>query len=45
MLQIIDKICLNYEILWTEIWNMSSEIFLKDEIWALIFLLNFIDDF
>ena len=26
------KVCLNYKILWTEIWNMSPEIFLKDEI-------------
>ena len=32
------KIYLNYEILWTEIWNMSPEIFQKVEIWALIFL-------
>ena len=38
MLKITDKICLNYEIPRTEICKMSPEIFLKDEIWALIFL-------
>ena len=27
-----DKFTLNYEVLRTEIWNMSPEIFLKDEI-------------
>ena len=37
-LKITDKICINYEILQTEIWNMSPEIFPKVEIWALIFL-------
>jgi len=39
MLKITDKICLNYEIL-------RTEIFLKDELWALIFLsLKFCSDF
>jgi len=38
MLKYTDKIYLNYEILRTEIWNMSPEIFLKVEIWGLIFL-------
>jgi len=37
-LKITVKIYLNYEILWTEIWNMSPKIFQKVEIWALIFL-------
>ena len=32
------KIYQNYEILRTEIWNMSPKIFQKVEIWALIFL-------
>ena len=36
-LKLLDKIYLNYEILRTEIWTMSPEIFLKDEIWTLIF--------
>ena len=27
--KITDKICLNYELLQTEIWNMNPEIFLK----------------
>ena len=36
--KIKDKICLNYEILWTEICIMSPKIFLKVEIWAVIFL-------
>jgi len=35
---ILKKIYLNYEILRTEFWNMSHEIFQKVEIWALIFL-------
>ena len=26
----MDKICLNYEILQTKIWNMNPEIYLKD---------------
>jgi len=38
MLNYTDQIYLNCEILQTEIWNMSSEILLKDEIWTLIFL-------
>ena len=37
-LKTTDKIFLEYKILRTEIWNMSPEIFLKVEIWALIFL-------
>jgi len=37
-LKITDKIDLNYKILSTEILNMSLEIFLKDKIWAVIFL-------
>ena len=38
LVECLDKIYLNYEVLWTEIWNMSPKIFLKDEIWALYFL-------
>ena len=34
----MDKICLNYDILRNEIWNMNHEIILKDEISALILL-------
>ena len=42
----LDKNCLNYEILWAEIWNIYPEIFLKDEIWVLIFYLwKFLDNF
>ena len=39
MFKITDKICLNYEVLRTEIRIMSPEIFLKVEIWPLIFLI------
>ena len=38
MLNYTDQIYLNYEVLQTEIWNMSPDIFLKVEIWVLIFL-------
>jgi len=31
LLNYMDQIYLNYEILMTEIWNMSPEIFLKDD--------------
>ena len=45
-LKIMVKIYLNYEILRTEIWNMSPEIFQKVEnfIWTLIYL-YFVDNF